>query len=90
MGQCAESVEQHRGKLYDQYQREEEDEDETDRLELQILLCDVYLENHSLIKCITLLNKTYFWGIKKRLTEIEIRFHLLVHLILEQMIEVVK
>lgn len=45
MGQCAESVEQHRGELYDQYQREEEDEHETDRLQLQVLLRDVHLQN---------------------------------------------
>lgn len=90
MGQCAESVEQHCGELYDQYQREEEDEDKTDRLELQILLRDVYLENHSLIKCIILLDETYFLE-KKRLTEIEIRFPFVrPNLILEKIIEIVK
>lgn len=84
MGQCAESVEQHRGELYDQYQREEEDEDETDRLELQILLRDVHLQNCFLVKFVTLLDEAYFLGKKKRLTKIEIRS------ILEKMIEIVK
>lgn len=46
MRQRAETMEQHRGELYDQYQREEEDENETDRLELQILLRDVHLQDH--------------------------------------------
>jgi len=38
-------MEQHCGELYDQYQREEEDEYETDRLELQVFLRDVHLQN---------------------------------------------
>lgn len=84
MGQCAESVEQHRGELYDQYQREEEDEDETDRFELQILLRDMYLQNRFLVKFVTLLDEAYFWGEMKRLTKIEIRS------ILEEIIEIVK
>lgn len=50
MGQRAESVEEHRGELYDQYQREEEDEYKTDRLELQVLLRDVYLQNHDVYR----------------------------------------
>ena len=47
MGQRAESMEQHRGELYDQYQRKEEDEHETNRLKLQVLFRDVYLKIHS-------------------------------------------
>lgn len=54
MGQRAESMEQHRGELYDQYQRKEEDEHETDWLELQVLLRDVHLQNCTCIE-------RYFW-----------------------------
>lgn len=66
MGQRAESVEQHCGELYDQYQREKEDEDETDRLELQILFRDVYLQNRSLVKYVTTRDKACFFGKKCR------------------------
>lgn len=66
MGQRAESVEEHRGELYDQYQREEEDEYETDRLQLQILLRDVYLQNRDVCRTHRKRNEMLFLGSNAR------------------------
>lgn len=43
MGKRAESMEQHRSKLNNQYQREEEYKDQTDWLELKVLFRYVHL-----------------------------------------------
>lgn len=86
VSQCAESVEQHRGELYDQYQREEEYKDETDRLELQILLRDVYLQNRLCVKCVTCAR----WSGEKTPDGDRNRIHLLIYLILKRKIEIFK
>lgn len=46
MWQCAETVDQHRQKLYYEDDTEENDEQHTDGFKLQVLLGDCYLKLH--------------------------------------------